>query len=78
MVTTPTRGQNILDLFLTTNPTLVNKTHTIPGISDHDAIVCIDINIKAQTLKQTPWKIPLYKKADWTQLGQTMKDYYED
>ena len=34
----PTRGKNILELFLTTNPSLVEITHSIPGISDHDSI----------------------------------------
>ena len=31
MVTSPTRGQNILDLFFTTNPTLVDDITVIPG-----------------------------------------------
>ena len=39
MVTSPTGGQNILDLFFTTNPTLVNKTSILPGLSDHDIVL---------------------------------------
>ena len=30
MVTSPTSGQNILDLFLTSNPTLIDKTTVLP------------------------------------------------
>ena len=36
MVNLPTRVNNILDLFLTPNPTLVNHINIIPGISDHN------------------------------------------
>ena len=36
MVSEPTRGDNIFDLFLTTNPTLVNSVEILPGLSDHD------------------------------------------
>ena len=38
MVTEPTRSGNILDLFLTTNPTLVNSVSIIPGLSDHNIV----------------------------------------
>ena len=39
MVTSPTRGQNILDLFLTTNPTLVDRVSITAGLSDHDKLL---------------------------------------
>ena len=35
----PTRGQNILDLFLTNNPTLTQQVKVIPGLSDHDSVL---------------------------------------
>ena len=41
MVREPTRSGNILDLFLTTNPTLVNFVSIIPGLSDHNIVKCI-------------------------------------
>ena len=78
MINLPTRFQNILDLFFTTNPTLVNKISTIPGISDRDAIICAEVNIKPKSWKQMPHEIPIYKKADWGQLKQIMVDYYQD
>jgi len=42
-VSLPTRDSNILDLFVTTNPTLVQRVSIIPGISDH-GIVQIQVN----------------------------------
>ena len=56
MVTSPTRGQNILDLFLTTNPTLVDNVSITPGLSDHD-IVLIQVNVKPEVLKRVPRNI---------------------
>jgi hypothetical protein len=38
LVKEPTREDNILDIFLTNNPTLVVKSSVIPGLSDHDGI----------------------------------------
>ena len=74
-VTSPTRGQNILDLFFTTNPTLVENVSIIPGISDHD-IVLAKVNAKPEISKQVPCTILLYKKADWDQLKQSMRDLH--
>ena len=36
----------------------------IPGVNDHDTVLT-ELNIKPLRNKQTPRKIPLYKKADW-------------
>ena len=38
VVTQPTRLNNTLDLFLTTNPTLVNEVKVQPGLADHDMV----------------------------------------
>ena len=45
MVSEPTRGGNILDYFLTLNPTLVNDIEIHPGIADHD-LVLINANVR--------------------------------
>ena len=39
MVTSPTRGQNILDLFFTTTPILMDNVSITPGLSDHDIVL---------------------------------------
>ena len=38
LVTTPTRGPNILDLLFVSHPDLVTSCQTVPGISDHDSV----------------------------------------
>ena len=56
LVTTPTRGNNILDLVIANNPSIVTACRVIPGVSDHDAVLT-EINIKPLRNKQTPRKI---------------------
>ena len=51
MVTSPTQGQNILDLFFKTNPTLVDNVSITPGLYDHD-IVLTKVNIMLELTKQ--------------------------
>ena len=75
-MTSPTRDQNILDLFLTSNPTLIDKTTVLTGLSHHD-IVLAEVNVKPKITKQVPRDILLYKQADWDQLKQSMKDFYK-
>ena len=62
IVDLPPRKDNILDLFFTTNPSLINRTITVPPLTpsaNHD-IVFIDVNTRTSIPKQTPpTKIPL-------------------
>ena len=67
--TEPTRGENILDLYLTNRPGLVKNIQTIPGIGDHNMII-VDTEIKAKINKNKPRKVYRFNKADWTQLKQ--------
>ena len=67
VVTEPTRRDNILDLFLTTNPTLIMKVNCSPGLGDHD-IVSAEALLKPTLHKQKPCKVLLFAKADWTTL----------
>jgi len=70
-VSLPTRDSNILDLFFTTNPTLVQRVSILPGISDHD-IVQIQVNTSAKILFQKPRSISPYKKANWDGVKQAL------
>ena len=63
MVTEPTRQENFIDLFLTTNHTQFQKTEILPSIADHDIIVA-DVNVTPQVGRQKPRNVPLYRKAD--------------
>ena len=65
MVNEPTRGENVLGLYLTSNHTLVNDISILPGIADHDIVVA-NVSTKPKVSKQIPRKIPLFKRANWT------------
>ncbi|XP_072021618.1 uncharacterized protein [Amphiura filiformis] len=75
LVRKPTRINNILDIFLTNNQTLVEDSAVIPGISDHDAIPIITINIKPKLIKQNPRKIFLWNKANTEALKADLRDF---
>ncbi len=64
MVTSPTRQGSILDLFFTTNTSLVEKSIVLPGMSDHDGIPNIVLSTKPRKTKCQPRKIFVYKRAD--------------
>ena len=61
-------GQNILDLFLTSNPTSIGKIIALPGLSEHD-IVQAELNVKPKITKQVPRDILSYKKLTVTSLN---------
>ena len=70
-----TRGKNTLDLFFTTNPTLVEKVTLTPGMSDHDSIPLVIINCKPKFIKQKPRRILLYHKADLQALKNELNNW---
>ena len=76
LIEEPTRGDNILDLVCTNAPSRVNRTHTLPGIADHDGVY-IEIDINPLKPKQKQRKVPLYKKADWAKLSSVVDNIYK-
>ena len=64
LVTTPTRGSNILDLFFISHPDLVVSCQTAPGISDHDSVI-VEFLTQIKLMKRSPKDIFLYHKANW-------------
>jgi hypothetical protein len=77
MVNFPTRGTNILDLFTTNRPSLVNRCQPLPGLGDHD-IVFIDSDITAKRTKQTQRKIYLWKKANLKEISTAALDFQKE
>ena len=77
MVKEPTRGENILDLFLTSNPTLVDSVSIIPGLSDHNIVSCV-VDISPKLVKQSRRKTFLYRRADWCSFREYMKIFCND
>ena len=68
-VTEPTRKdktsgvENILDLFLTSNPNLLTKTEVVSGLGDHEA-VRIDSLLQLSRKKKAKREIRLWKQTD--------------
>jgi len=69
---TQVRGNKILDLIFTTNPSLIKSSFSIPGISDHD-IVATDIETKPHYQKTNPRKCYIYSKANWKDLNNDLE-----
>ena len=73
----PTRKNSILDLFFTSNATLVNRFTTTPPLTvkaDHD-IVFVDLNTRPHLPKQSQNTRYLYNKADWEEMRKKMSFY---
>ena len=71
MVNDPTRiaSGNILDLILTSNPSIIINTHTTPGMSNHESVT-FNVNLNPVRNKNPPHKVYSCKSADW----DTLKD----
>ena len=63
IVSEPTRGNNILDLFFTNNTELIDKTEIVSGVSDHEAVI-ISSRLPFRHQKQPRCKILLWNRAD--------------
>ena len=73
----PTRLSNTIDLVLTSNPTLMKSTRSIPGISDHN-IVVTDFDIKPCVKKEKPRKFYKYKQANWENVQKDIEKTSEE
>ncbi|MBA1446886.1 MAG: endonuclease/exonuclease/phosphatase family protein [Gammaproteobacteria bacterium] len=74
MVNDPTRldSGNILDLILTSNPSIIVNTHTTPGMSDHEAVT-FNVNLNPVRHSKPPHKVFQYKYANWDKLKDDIK-----
>ena len=59
----PSRGNNILDVFSTNRPSLINTCYPLPGISDHE-IIFISSVTSVKFNPPTKRKTYLWSKAD--------------
>ena len=74
MVSEPTRESNILDLFLTNSPTLVDSVSVVPGIADHLAVIGV-VRLRPTIQKVKPRTVHLYSKANWEDMRQGMQEF---
>ena len=58
LVDTPTRQNNVLDIFATNRPSLVTKCGTVFGTSDHE-VVHVEAQLKVVTVHCTPRQVYL-------------------
>ena len=72
----PTRNDNILDLFITSHPTLVTKTCTAPRLGDHDTLI-IDLNTTPHIQKKPPRTVYSYHKANWDGITKDLQKFQE-
>ena len=77
MVNFLTRIDNILDVFCTNSPSLVDKCVPIPGLSDHD-IVLTDTNVLPTPQKPVKRKLYLWKRADKQSVSDDLKQFAEE
>ena len=77
MVTTPTRGSNILDIFVTNRPSLVETCDTIDGISDHEAVLVVS-SVLANLSHPSKRLIYLWAQADFNAIRGNMQSLCED
>ena len=68
---------NILELFFTSDQTLINKIEIIPGISDHEAVY-IESSLKSMKVKSPARKDYQYRKADYENMKKELKAFQSD
>ncbi|XP_072048556.1 uncharacterized protein [Amphiura filiformis] len=77
LVDEPTRGTNILDLFLTNRPSFVSKCKVIPGVSDHEAVL-VDSATRARRQRPVKRKIYLWNRAKLDKIREDVKEFSTD
>ena len=75
LVDTPTRHCNILDLVLTNASEHCNECTTIPGISDHEAVIA-RFTFCPIRHKQLARNVPLHRKADRPSFSNHMLEFH--
>ena len=77
LVYSPTRNENILDIFTSNHPSLVSECNTIPGISDHEAVLVLSY-ISAKTQQPFSRKIFQWHKANFTHIKELIQRFRAD
>ena len=74
IVDLPTRGYNInlLDIFATDRPGLIQKVEVIPGLSDHEVVI-IASSLATTIIKSSPRTKLLWHQADLQSLNERIK-----
>ena len=78
IVKEPTRGSNILDLFLANNPSLIIRQSNLPALGDsnHD-ITLVETSLRLTINKKPLSAKPQYNKTNWDVFRAHMEDFKE-
>ena len=76
LIDKPTREENTLDLLAVNNPTLLNRTEVIPGISDH--VVFAELDVAPRRHKQVKRRVPIYRRAEWSKIEEVMMETHQE
>ena len=68
----PTREENILDLLITNKPGLIKSSHSVPGISDHCAVVT-ELDIDPPYRRTKPRPVCQFKNVNWEAIRQQIR-----
>ena len=77
IVNFPTRRSNILDIFVTNRPTLIESCESVSSISDHECVLTKSL-ILAQVCPSVKRCIYLWSKADFNYIRQFIQSLCED
>ena len=62
-----------LDIYLTTNPSLVKSVAVVPGMADHERMAAIDTDIRPTYSRPKPRKMIIFSKANWDQIQKEIR-----
>ena len=68
----PTREENILGLLITNKRCFIKSSHSVPGISDHRAVVT-ELDIDPPYRRTKPRPVRQFKKANWEAIMQQIR-----
>jgi len=68
------RKNNILDLLITNSPSLIQRTDTLPSMSDHD-IVFAALDVRPTLFRQKTKGIPIYSRAHWPSFKEELSTF---
>ena len=71
----PTRDKNILDLCITNKPGLIKSSRSVPGISDHCAVLT-EADINPPYRRSTARPVRQFKKASWENITQEIMRHW--
>ena len=74
LVDSPTRGNNILDLFVTNRSRLIQEDKVSPGISDHE-LTGIESSLIATLTESQPRMVYLWHQANWQALSEKLSHF---